>query len=489
MAEVAHEATHVWSHKLRIACFFSAMRHYRDKLRSLGWNVHYTELAEKPSGDRGQSFADCLRQDIAQLRPDKLLLVRPGSWRVLEEIRQCAKECGTELELLEDTHFYTTPADFADYADGRKSYVLESFYRDLRKRENILLTQDGKPVGGEWNFDSENREVFGKDGPPEHKAPRRFSPDAVTRAVIDRVDTRFSGHPGSLEHGDLPVTREDALAFLREFIAERLPLFGTYQDALWRGGHFLFHSRLSVLLNLKLLNPREVVDKAVAAYHDGTAPINAVEGFVRQILGWREFIRGIYWHEMPEYAEMNHLEAGEDVPSFFWDGETDMACLQDAMTNVIQHGYAHHIQRLMVLGLFAQIYGVDPRKFNAWHEAMYLDAIDWVSLPNALGMSQYGDGGIVGTKPYCASANYINKMSNYCRDCRYNPRQTTGEDACPFNAFYWDFLARHHERFKDNRRMTFQVKNLQRKDPDELRAIRERAASLRDAFKQNKKAS
>jgi len=485
MAEAAHETEHVLSHKLRIAFFFAAMRHFRDELRGRGKTVHYTQMPWRPSEDRGRTFGEILGKDITQHRPDKLIVVRPGAWRVLNELRGLAVERGLELEVREDGHFYTTPEDFAAYAKGRKTYVLEGFYREVRRREDVLVTEKGKPLGGEWNFDAQNRETFDKEGPPEHKAPRAFTPDALTREVIELVAHRFAGHPGSLGYFNLPVTRQDALAHLREFISERLPLFGKYQDALWTGGHFLFHSRLSALLNVKLLNPREVVDKAVAAYHEGEAPINSVEGLVRQVLGWREFIRGIYWHEMPEYAEMNHLEAAEDVPPFFWDGGTDMACIHDAMTNVVNHGYAHHIQRLMVLGLFAQLYGVDPRRFNAWHEAMYLDAVDWVSLPNALGMSQYGDGGIVGTKPYCASANYINKMSNYCKGCRYNPKETTGEDACPFNAFYWDFLARHHERFKGNRRMTFQVKNLERKDAAELERIRRRATRLRKAFNEN----
>lgn len=479
MAENAGEATHVWSSQHRLVTFFACMRHYRDALREKDWRVAYHELSTRQSEDRGKDFAEILRNDVNKMRPEKLIVVEPGDFRVREMLRGTAKELGVELVERTDRHFFDTVENFRAFAEDRKSLVLETYYRQLRKREEILVDSAGKPVGGEWNFDQQNRDSFGAKGPPEHKSPRSFAPDAVTREVIEMVKERFGEHPGSVDSFALPVTRKDALAFLREFIEERLPRFGTYQDALWTGGDFLFHSRLSVALNLKLLCPREVVAKAVKAYEEGAAPLPAVEGFVRQILGWREFVRGIYWLKMPDYAKRNHLEAERDVPRYFWDGDTDMVCVREAMRNVIEHGYAHHIQRLMVLGLFAQLYGVHPYRFHEWHMAMYSDAVDWVSLPNALGMSQYGDGGIVGTKPYCASGNYINKMSNYCASCRYNYKKNHGEDACPFSVLYYDFLARHRKRFGSNRRMTFQMKNLEKKEASgELRDIRKQAEEI-----------
>ena len=294
------------------------------------------------------------------------------------------------------------------------------------------------------------------------------------------VEARFPDHPGTAEHFDLPVTRSQALAYLREFIEERLPTFGRHQDAMWQGGDFHSHSRLSNAINLKLLSPREVVDRAVEAYESGHAPLNSVEGFVRQVLGWREYIRGVYYVKGPEYLDSNVLDCDLEMPQFFWDGETDMACVGDAMRIVLNYGYAHHIQRLMVLGLFAQLAGVVPRAFHDWHMAMYCDAIDWVSAPNTIGMSQWGDGGVVGSKPYCASGNYINKMSNHCGHCRYKPKAAVGEDACPFTTLYWDFLHRNRKKFSGNHRMGMQLRNLDRKK--DLDAILKQAGELRETL-------
>ena len=483
MAEVAQETEHVPCHQLRIAFFFSAMRHFRDELTDKGVRVLYTELADQPSNDRGRGFGEVLHKDVLRLRPEKLIVVQPGDFRVEKELKQAAGELGINLEIREDTHFFDTIIGFKHWAEGRKTLVLETYYRHLRKKHGILLDKDGSPTGGEWNFDKENRETFGKSGPPNTlEAPRRFLPDRTTQKVLELVKRRFNRHPGTLDHFDLPVTRTDSLAWLDEFVERRLAHFGGYQDAMWTGEAFLYHSRLSCLLNVKLLCPRECIEKAVAAFRSGAAPINSVEGFVRQVLGWREFTRGIYWLHMPGYLEKNHFRVDAELPSFFWDGNTEMACIRDAMQNVLQHGYAHHIQRLMVLGLFAQIYGVNPRTFHNWHMAMYLDAIDWVSAPNTIGMSQFGDGGIVGTKPYCASGNYINRMSNYCRNCRFDPKEGAGENACPFTTFYWEFLGRTYDQISDNRRMVFQVRNYERKSKADLDAVAKRAAALRSAW-------
>lgn len=480
MTENHHEATHVWCHKLRLAYFFSCMRHFRDELRGKSRTVLYHELSARKSDDHGESFGEILIKDVKKLRPRKLIVVQPGDWRVLQMLKQTADSLGIELEIRQDKHFLVSIDEFNNWADQRKELVLEFFYRDQRKKHNILMTKSGEPVGGQWNFDKDNRETFKKAGPNDMKPPRRFKTDAITNKVIDMVNQRFADHPGTTEYFDLPVTRAQSRAYLRDFIKHRLPNFGTYEDAMWKDEAFLYHSRLSVPLNVKLLDPRDCISAAVIAYEQDDSPINSVEGFIRQIIGWREFVRGIYFRFMPEYLEMNALQCEDrDVPSFFWDGETDMQCIAQSMQHVLRHGYAHHIHRLMVLGLFAQLLGVHPRKFHDWHMAMYVDAIDWVSLPNTLGMSQFGDGGIVGTKPYCATGNYINKMSNFCKDCRYSHKNATGDDACPFTTLYWDFLARHIKQFTNNQRMMFQMKNLQRKDDAELKMICEQAKAIK----------
>ncbi len=478
MAEVNNEATKVWCHKSRLVFFFSAMRHFRDTLSAEGIQVQYHQLTEDPNQDCGASFTELLGRTLQEQPFAKVIVTEPGDWFVRQEIIDACQSHRVPLEIKRDDDFYCDGPSFENWAKGKKSLVLEHFYRWLRKQHRILLDKSGEPAGGQWNFDKENRKPFGKNGPGS--APiTDFPPDATTRAVIELVEKRFSDHPGQCDAFVYPTTREDALAALDDFIVHRLPRFGDYQDAMWTETHFLNHSRISALLNVHLLSPFEVVNRAIDAYESGQAPINSVEGFVRQIVGWREFVRGIYWLSMPEYIERNALHCEDrNVPSAYWDGESDMNCVRQSMRTVIAHSYAHHIQRLMVLGLYAQLLGVHPRKFHDWHMAMYMDAIDWVSLPNTLGMSQHADHAVVGTKPYCASGNYINRMSNYCQGCRYNPKQAVGEDACPITTLYWDFLDRHRERFKSNGRMKFQLRNLDNKDRDELDVIRKQARQL-----------
>lgn len=481
MAENDQEATHVWCHKYRLAAFFSPMRHFRDELKQRGIKVLYHALPVDRRKAKGSSFASVLKRTLGDHTVERIIVVQPGDWRVQESITETAAAHDTELVLREDRHFYCPPQRFQEWADGRKSMILEQFYRLMRKEHDVLIDAKGKPEGGEWNYDKENRGTFGRKGPQSIPEAPVFSPDKITRDVIAMVNKRFADHPGKVDDFDLPVTRAQALEYLDDFVSNRLADFGRYQDAMWSGEKFLYHSRLSHAINLHLLSPQEVVQSAIAAYREDRAPLNSVEGFVRQILGWREYVRGIYWLKMPEYIEGNSLECdpNQDVPAFFWDGETKMACVADAMRLLIQTAYAHHIQRLMVLGLYAQLLGVHPRHFHDWHMAMYADAIDWVSLPNALGMSQHGDGGVMATKPYCASGKYIDRMSNHCKTCRYKPDQATGEDACPFTTLYWDFLDRHKKRFAKNTRMMMQLKNLQRKSAKDMKQIRARAKQIR----------
>jgi deoxyribodipyrimidine photolyase-related protein len=481
MAEVQEEATYVWSHKLRLVYFLAAMRHFRDELRAQGRVVHYHALTPEPVRDRGESLAAILAQDIKRLQPQKLVLVRPGDFRVLTALTETAKAAGIPLEMRPDRHFLCTVQEFQELAAGGKQLRQEHFYRRLRRRYGLLLDQQGRPLGGRWNFDQDNRQAFGRQGPPPIPAPRTFPPDALTREVIALVRRRFPHHPGSLDQVVLPVTSADAETFLQDFIDKRLPYFGTFEDAMWLGEPVLYHSRLSAPLNLKLLQPRRCVEAAVTAYAELAAPLNSVEAFVRQILGWREYIRGRYWQNMPAYQDLNFFDHQGELPACFWDGNTAMRCFRESMAMVLAHGYTHHIHRLMVLGLFALLYGVHPQKFHAWHLAMYVDAVDWVSLPNTLGMSQYADGGIVGSKPYCASGNYIRRMSNFCAHCEFDPTQSLGAKACPFTTLYWEFLDRQAERLKSNARLAYQLRALtaKRAQPGTLATIRRRAEELR----------
>jgi deoxyribodipyrimidine photolyase-related protein len=481
MAEVSQEAAYVWSHKLRIAYFFSAMRHFRDLLRQRDFRVIYHSLTGNPSEDQGQTLADVLQKSVRTLEPDKLIVVLPGDYRALSDLKRLSKGLNIELEIRRDRHFYLDVDEFVTYAHEKKKIVLETFYRHMRKEHHILLDISGKPLGGSWNFDRENRKTFGKTGPEHVPEPAFFPPDETTREVIDMVRLRFNHHPGRLDDFTAPVCREDALKALDDFSAHRLPLFGTFEDAMWTNHPFLYHSRLSAPLNLKLISPGECVASAVNAFEAGYTPISSVEGFIRQIIGWREFIRGIYWLHMPDYGEKNHLEHMLDVPSFFWDGDTTMECIRQTMRSILTHAYTHHIQRLMIMGLYALLQGVNPKKFHEWHMAMYIDAVDWVSLPNTIGMSQYADGGIVGTKPYCASGNYINKMSNYCAHCVYDYHTSSGTNACPFTTLYWNFLDRHYDKLKANMRLAFQLQALMKKrlDKEEMNRIRLQAQKLK----------
>lgn len=478
MAEVAEESTHVWSSKPRTVMFLAAMRHFAQALHAAGRPLHYTQLDDP--ANRGSLPAQ-LQADLERLCPARLVMTAPGDWRVLQALQAVAQARGLALEIREDRHFYCSVRDFAAHARGRKSLRMEYFYREMRRRHGVLMSarHEGEPEGGQWNFDAENREAFGVAGPGEVPPRAVFEPDALTREVIALVERRFAGHPGRLEHFAWPVTRGQALVALQRFITERLPLFGRYQDAMWPGEPWLYHAHLSAALNLKLLNPREVVESAVAAYRAGAAPLAGVEGFVRQILGWREYVRGIYWTRMPGYAALNALDAREDLPAWYWSGATDMACLRDALAQTLAHGYAHHIQRLMVTGLFALMYGVQPQQVHAWYLAVYVDAVEWVELPNTLGMSQYADGGLMASKPYVATGKYIQRMSPHCQGCRYDPALRTGRTACPFTTLYWDFLMRHEARLAANPRMALQVKNVARLGDDEKQAIQERAAAIR----------
>lgn len=474
MAEVMQESTHVQSSKQRSTLFLSAMRHFAQAIQDRAWPLYYTKLDD--AGNAGTLAAE-LDKAIQASSPQQLVMTAPGEWRVLQSLRSVAKKNNLALDVRDDTYFFSTVREFAEHAKGRKQLRQEFFYRELRQKTGILM--DGKkPVGGQWNFDEDNRGSFGKAGPGLLPQALRFEPDPVTQDVMKLVNEKLASNPGNLNSFGWPVTREQALKALESFIQHRLPFFGLYQDAMWEGEVWLYHSHIASALNLKLLHPKEVVKAAEGAYEQGHAPLPAVEGFVRQILGWREYVRGIYWTQMPEYLERNELQASAHLPAFYWTGETDMACLRDAISQTLNHGYAHHIQRLMVTGLYALLLGVAPKEVHAWYLGVYVDAVEWVELPNTLGMSQFADGGVMASKPYVASGKYIDRMSNHCKGCRYNPALSTGETACPFTTLYWDFLNRHVDVLAKNPRMLMQLKNLNRLSTEDRQAIAEQANSF-----------
>lgn len=476
MAEVAGEATHVPSHKVRVALFLTAMRHYAEDLRKRGYRVEYRML--DALGNTGQIDSE-LRDAIVLFQPEQIVAVEPGEYRIEEMLKTVAIAASIPLDIRPDRHFFCSRQEFAAWAQGHQQLRMEFFYREMRKKSKILMER-GQPEGGQWNYDGENRKSFGKSGPGLLLvSPRSFPPDEITQCVMGLVERFFPNHPGSLKHFDFPVTSQGADEALTDFITHRLPMFGDYQDAMWTDEPYLFHSRLSALMNLKLLNPRKVLMAVEDAYHCGRAPLAATEGYVRQILGWREYIRGVYWLRMPQYLQENALDAHEDLPDLYWTGQTEMNCLKQSVGQTLEYGYAHHIHRLMVTGLFSLLFGVKPIEIHKWYLAIYWDAVEWVELPNVLGMSQYADGGLMASKPYIASGKYIARMSNYCSGCRYKPDKAVGENACPFTLLYWDFLLKHQRKFEKNTRMSMQLRNVTRLKDGQREDIRQQARAFR----------
>jgi deoxyribodipyrimidine photolyase-related protein len=459
MVEVQDEATYVRHHKQKIAFLFSAMRHFAAELRERGITVDYVRLDARGNT---QSFTGELARAVKRHAPDRVVVTEPGEWRVWQMMQDWSDRLDLPVDIRDDDRFLCSRAEFDAWANGRKALRMEFFYRDMRRKTGMLM-RGTEPEGGRWNFDPENRKPLpAKARPPDRLG---FTPDAITRAVLELVGERFGDHFGALQPFRWAVTRAQALAALTHFITDCLPVFGDYQDAMRSGEDFLYHGLISPYLNCGLLHPREVCDAAIAAYEAGAAPLNAVEGFVRQILGWREFVRGIYWREMPGYARSNHLRAHRRLPRFYWTGETDMNCLAECIRSTREHAYAHHIQRLMVLGNFALLAGIAPREIEEWFLIVYADAYEWVELPNVHGMAMHADGGILGSKPYAASGAYINRQSDYCARCGYSPTAKEGETACPFNSLYWNFLIENEEALSRNPRLAMPYRTLRRMDP------------------------
>ncbi|MEM7327526.1 MAG: cryptochrome/photolyase family protein [Pseudomonadota bacterium] len=476
MVEVQEEATYVHHHKKKIAFLFSAMRHFSDQLKREGWQVDYVQLDDP---ENTGSFTGEVERAVQRLRPERVLVTEPSEWRVLESMRAWPTRLDCPIEILEDDRFIATHAEFQAWANGRKQLRMEYFYREMRRKTGLLMNGD-QPEGGKWNYDAENRKRAKAD--LFMPIPERFAHDDITRGVLTLVRERFANHFGDLDPFWFGVTRPQAMSALDQFIATALHKFGDYQDAMLEGEKFLYHSILSVYINAGLLGALEVCQRVEAAYRDGQVPLNAAEGFIRQVIGWREYVRGIYWLKMPDYVDLNFFGNTRDLPDFYWTANTEMACLRAAISQTKEEAYAHHIQRLMVTGNFALLAGVDPKQVHEWYLAVYADAYEWVELPNTLGMSQFGDGGILGSKPYAASGNYIHKMSNHCQTCRYDVKQKTGEGACPFNPLYWDFLHRNREKLASNPRMGQMYRTWDRMSDEKRADYLNSAASVLDAL-------
>jgi deoxyribodipyrimidine photolyase-related protein len=468
MAEVADEATYVRHHVKKIAFIFAAMRHFAGELRGLGWRVLYGRLDDP---DTAPSITGELLRRAGETGAGEVIATECGEWR----LRAALEACPLKMTILEDDRFVAGKAWFRDWAGGRKGLRMEWFYREMRRRTGLLMEGD-QPAGGQWNFDRDNRRPAAADlFMPE---PLWTDPDAVTARVLDLVEARFPGHFGRLRPFRMQVTRAGARAAAAHFMTAALPRFGDYQDAMLDGQRYLYHSALSAGLNAGLLAPLDLCRAAEAEWRAGRAPLNAVEGFVRQIIGWREYVRCIYDWQGPDYVRRNGLGARRRLPGFYWDGDTGMACVRAAVTQTIEDGYAHHIQRLMLTGNFALLAGVDPAEVQAWYLAVYTDAYEWVEAPNVVGMSQFADGGLLASKPYAASGAYIDRMSDHCGACEYRVERKSGAGACPFNPLYWDFIARHRAAWERNPRMAQMVRTWDRMAPDRQAALRTSAAGI-----------
>ena len=477
MAEVQEEATYAAHHKKKIAFIFSAMRHFARELQADGWRVDYVKL-DDPSNSG--SFSGEVKRALASNHPGRVVLTEPGEWRVLQMMRGWEAAFGIPVRILRDSRFLASHDDFKRWAADRRQLRMEFFYREMR-RSTALLMDGSEPKGGRWNFNSENRK-------PASNALRmpevpRFEPDQITREVLDLVKNRFDNHFGDLEPFWFAVTQHDAKRAFAHFLDQALPHFGDYQDAMLAREKFLHHSVASLYLNIGFLDPLDMCRRAEAEYRAGCAPLNAVEGFIRQIIGWREYVRGIYWLKMPGYDRLNFLEARRQLPDFYWGADTDMACVRACVAQTREEAYAHHIQRLMVTGNFALIAGIDPFEVHEWYLAVYADAYEWVELPNTLGMSLFGDGGLLGSKPYAASGNYINKMSDYCKGCAYDVKLRTGPKACPFNYLYWDFLIRNRQKLERSPRLAQVYRTVDAMSDAKKSDIRESAGRFLDSLK------
>lgn len=459
LMEVRQETDYVLHHAQKILAIFAAMRDLARQLREAGHHVHYIAIDDP---DNLQSIHANIDELIRRYQATVFEYQAPDEWRLDQQLYQHGRRSVIQWTMVDSEHFYTSRNEVSDIFSGRKQWLMEFFYRQMRVTHRILMKDAKEPLGEQWNFDHDNRKPW-RGTPPEPPDTRTLHDHSdLWQSIVDAGVKSF-GNPQAKQL-QWPLNRQEALHQLDAFIDNALPQFGDFQDAMSVKSWRLFHSLLSFALNVKMLNPREVVAKAEAAYHAGHAPLAATEGFIRQILGWREYVRGVYWANMPEYAEKNFFCHSRQLPRWFWDGKTRMNCLSHAITQSLDHAHAHHIQRLMVIGNFALLAGLDPAEVHRWYLGIYIDAFEWVELPNTVGMSQFADGGLLATKPYVSSAAYIDRMSDYCKGCHYDKKLRISENACPFNALYWDFFQRNTNTLAKNPRIGMAYRQLERMD-------------------------
>ena len=473
MMEVRSETDYVRHHAQKVLGIFAAMRDLATELKSAGHRLRYVTIDHPRNRQHITANLDAL---IAHYGASAVEYQAPDEWRLDQQLRDWGGACAVPVRMVDSEHFFTPRDEAARLFAGKRQWLMESFYRQQRRKHRVLLTPDGQPEGGQWNFDADNRKPW--PGTPAAPADTRPSHDhSALWQTLEAAGVRTMGQPQAASFR-WPLNRAEALGQLDHFIAHALPHFGDYQDAISRRNWHLFHSLLSFALNTKMLQPREVVQAAERAWREGRVPLHAAEGFIRQILGWREYVRGMYWAHMPGYTEVNQLGHQRPLPAWFWTGETRMACLASAIGQSLEHAYAHHIQRLMAIGNFALLAGLDPAELHRWYLGIYIDAFEWVEAPNTLGMSQWADGGRLATKPYVSSAAYLQRMGDHCQGCAYDPKTRTGERACPFNALYWDFFERHRPHLQGNPRLGVVYHQLGKMDPASLQALREQAARM-----------
>jgi deoxyribodipyrimidine photolyase-related protein len=495
MTEVHEEASYVGHHKKKLVLIFSAMRNFAKEIADLGFTVHYTKL-DDPKNQH--NFIKELKKNIEQYRPQKVVITEPSEYRVLKMFDQFFSENLIEYEIRNDTRFIASHHEFANFVKEKKQLLMENFYHLMRKKTGLLMEKSPKnspnnspknyqlkPIGGKWNYDQQNRQSMPKDikAKPLLKIQRGEIIAKIIAEVIDLVNKKFPKNFGQTDNFLYAISASEANAQFDDFIENRLANFGIYQDAMREDIDFGFHSVISAYINIGLLDPLAICKRVEQAYLQGQCDLASAEGFIRQIIGWREYVRGIYWHFMPNYKELNYFDAQKNLPEFYWDSDkTNLNCLKNVIKQTHDNAYSHHIQRLMITGNFALLCEISPAQINDWYLAVYIDAFEWVELPNTHGMAIYADGGIVASKPYCASGNYINKMSNFCKNCFYDVKKTTGKNACPFNYLYWNFLIKHQDKLKKNARLFYPYANLARKSKEEIDIIQE---SAQDLFEKN----
>ena len=470
LMEVRSETDYVRHHAQKVLGIFAAMRDFAAQLKQAGHRVRYVALDDPSNRQRITDNLDAL---IAHYKATAVAYQAPDEWRLDAQLRDWAASCPVPVQMVDSEHFFTDRGDAARQFAGKKQWLMESFYRQQRKKHSVLMTPDGQPEGGQWNFDADNRKPW--PGTPSAPADTRPCHDhSVLWLTIAAANVQTMGEPQAHAFR-WPLNRAEALVQLEHFIQHALPHFGDYQDAISQRSWHLFHSLLSFALNTKMLHPREVVQATERAWREGRAPLHAAEGFIRQILGWREYVRGVYWARMPGYTHVNHLQHSRPLPDWFWTGHTRMACVASAIGQSLEHAYAHHIQRLMVIGNFALLAGLNPQALHEWYLGIYIDAFEWVEAPNTLGMSQWADGGQLATKPYVSSAAYLQRMGDHCKGCAYDPKVRNGDKACPFNALYWDFFDRHRGHFERNPRLGVVYHQLARMDNESLSGLKQQA--------------